>query len=285
MPFAPRFVRNIRRDIRILRQLAERGENLVAYIKYLPGFGPNEEVSTLHQSALNNGALPVPPRNLWIGYGDNEAEYVESGRLDVARMREILASAGLELSGATRPVLDLGCGAGRMVRHLEDTAQHTEVWGLDISGPHINWLKSHLRPPFHFALNTTIPHLPFSDGYFGLVYCGSLFTHVDDLAESWFLEVRRVLHRGGLFYCTVHDEHTVAALQQEPHHPVANVLRRYPTLVSENPPDVLVTGHDVDSTVFYRSRYLRSMLQGQFEVVATVPRAYGYQSAWLLRNR
>jgi len=42
--------------------------------------------------------------------------------------------------------------------------------------------------------------LPFEDSSFDLVYCGSVFTHVSDLADAWFLELRRILRKGGYAY-------------------------------------------------------------------------------------
>ena len=99
-----------------------------------------------------------------------------------------------------------------MIRHLEDFAESSEIWGLDINAEQIFWCKQHLDPPFHFATTTTIPHLPFEDGYFDFVYAGSVFTHIDDLADSWLLELRRVLSRDGRLYVTIHDNRTIELL-------------------------------------------------------------------------
>ena len=153
-----------------------------------------------------------------------------------------------------------------------------------MSGPHVNWIKTQLAPPFRSALNSTLPHLTFADGYFGLIYCGSVFTHIDDFAESWFLELRRVLRPGGILYCTLHDEHTLKALKEEPFHPMAAVVARQSDLNGNDPADIVVIGNDVDSNVFYSSRYLRSFLGRSFKILSQVPRAYGYQTAWILQK-
>lgn len=52
-------------------------------------------------------------------------------------------------------------------------------------------------PSFRFVTTTTLPHLPFADGYFHMIHAGSVFTHIADLAEAWLLEIRRVLARAG----------------------------------------------------------------------------------------
>src|SRR5262249_38850582 len=135
--------------------------------------------------------LPIPPPELWAGYG-NTVEFYLYGKHDVGIMRGLAADAGLALEQAGR-VLDLGCSAGRMIRWLHDLADRCEIWRVDIPATHIRWCQQHLSPPFHFATTTTQPHLPFEDRSFGFAYCGSVFTHIDDLADAWFLELRRVL--------------------------------------------------------------------------------------------
>lgn len=278
--------RSLRRKLRLLLRLSETADSPVLFSKYIPDRAPGVDLELFYQTASANEPLPVPPRDLWLGYGSDEASYTRSGLDDINRMSEILARSGTILADLRQPVLDLGCGGGRMIRHLRDLAARTEVWGLDISAAHIGWLKSRLAPPFHFAVNTTLPHLSFADGYFGLIYCGSVFTHIDDLAESWFLEVRRVLAPGGILYCTLHDEHTRERLHAEPHHPLARSLCGHGIMEPGRAiGDIVVTGQGADSNVYYHSRYLRPMLTPFFEILDVVPGAYGYQTAWVLRKR
>jgi hypothetical protein len=113
--------------------------------------------------------FPVPPKELWLGYGQTPEEYLESGKGDIRTMERLLKAAGTGLASIRR-ILDFGCGAGRMVRWLEPYASTSEIWGIDISSGHILWCQQYLSPPFHFATTTTIPHLPFEDRYFELIY-------------------------------------------------------------------------------------------------------------------
>jgi SAM-dependent methyltransferase len=71
------------------------------------------------------------------------------------------------------------------------------------------WCQENLTPPFFFATTTVVPHLPWADASFGLVYCGSVFTHIDDLAEAWFLELHRIIRPGGRLVFSVNDRHAV----------------------------------------------------------------------------
>src|SRR5581483_3033002 len=111
--------------------------------------------------------LPVPPRELWEGWG---ADYLESGQQDTATMLRILERAGEDPRCFAR-VLDLGCAAGRMLRFFPRPTDAFERWGVDIKAKHIAWCQQNLSPPLRFPTTTTMPHLPFEDNYFDLVYC------------------------------------------------------------------------------------------------------------------
>jgi len=51
-------------------------------------------------------ALPVPPQELWLGYGRTPEEYLAKGKRDVDKMQEVLAKADVELAACPR-ILDL----------------------------------------------------------------------------------------------------------------------------------------------------------------------------------
>src|SRR5215510_255837 len=158
--------------------------------------------------------LPVPPPELWLGYGRSTEEYLAFGRTNVRVMLDLLQTSGASLESGTR-VLDFGCAAGRMIRWLAEFSGRCEVWGSDISAEHIVWCTQHLDPPFHFLVNTLLPHLPFEDRYFDVVYAGSVFTHIDDLAKTWLVELRRVLRARGKLYVTIHDRHSIHLLADQ----------------------------------------------------------------------
>jgi SAM-dependent methyltransferase len=158
--------------------------------------------------------LPVPPNTYWEGYGPDEATYLKSGREHMASMLAVLQTAGAEPEGFAR-VLDFGCAAGRMLRWFPSAAT-SERWGCDIKGDTIAWCQQHLSPPMQFVTTTTFPHLPFEDGYFDLVYCGSVFTHIIDLPDAWFLELRRTIRTGGYGYVTIFDKHSLDLVLNPP---------------------------------------------------------------------
>lgn len=171
-------------------------------------------ISGQGSSERAHSQLPVPPQNIREGFGPT-TEFLKSGRINVETMKRILESSGFCIKEGNR-VLDFGCSVGRMIRWLDDIAEQCEIWGVDVTAENIIWCQQHLSPPFHFFTTTTAPHLPFEDGYFDLIYAGSVFTHIADLGDAWFLELKRIIRPGGRLYITVHDKHTIDQVLKHP---------------------------------------------------------------------
>ena len=199
----PRFTRQVKRSLPGLTP------SLMRFASYWPH---NQDASAYSRSlaARPEGAasLPVPPRELWADYGQTAETYLASGREDSDAMRRIVAASGAPIEDANR-ILDLGCAACRMTRWLSDLTPQIQIWGCDIWADAIMWCQDNITPPFWFATTTASPHLPFEDRSFGLVYCGSLFTQIDDLTETWFLELHRILRPGGRLYFSLNDRLSV----------------------------------------------------------------------------
>jgi len=148
---------------------------------------------------------------MWEGYGETPDQYMASGRDHMTRMLEILSAAGTSPE-AFEKVLDFGCAAGRMLRFYPESPGTSERWGMDLKASTISWCQQNMSPPFLFATNTTAPQLPFEDNYFDFVYAGSVFTHIADLPDAWFLELRRILRKNGYLYLTIHDRNSIEVL-------------------------------------------------------------------------
>ena len=237
-------------------------------------------------SELGSDGLPIPPPSLLRGYADSAENYIWAGEINTRGMLKVLADSSIELAVGTR-ILDFGCGIARMTRQLASFAETGEVWGVDISARHIFWCKRHLSPPFRFVTTTTIPHLPFRDGYFGFVFAGSVFTHIDDLADAWLCEVRRVLAPGGCAYLTVHDESTVELLRGPySEHWLKRQLHEN-SLFKQNEGrfGMLAIDRAAGLQVFYSRAFFLHMLAQAFDIVAVVPHAHGYQTAYIVRPR
>jgi SAM-dependent methyltransferase len=232
--------------------------------------------------------LPVPPQHLWSGYGSSPEEYVESGRRNVQALLAAVTGHGRAgFAAAAGPILDFGCSAGRMIRHLPAfVGRAAPLWGVDVSPEHVWWCKRHLGSVARFAATSLVPHLPFPDATFQLVYAGSVFTHIDDLADAWLLELRRVTRPGGRLYLTIHDEHTVALLQgREARSWLAHVMQGDRTMLRVTDGAALaVWNRGPESQVFYDSRWWTQNIATMFDVLARLPEDYGYQTAYVLER-
>jgi ubiquinone/menaquinone biosynthesis C-methylase UbiE len=212
----PRWQRSLRSLARRTRDRIVLGRGLLGnrYLaaKLLP-LAPDERYAVLRRSDssdLAEDGLPPPPQELWQRWGLTLDAYLASGKRDARAMLDTVADAGAVEQELER-ILDFGCAEGRMLRALQNGPER-ELWGVDVNAQRIAWAQQHLAPPLRLATTTTAPHLPFGDAYFDLVYAISVFTHISDLADAWFLELLRVLRPGGWSYLTIHDEHSVEVL-------------------------------------------------------------------------
>jgi SAM-dependent methyltransferase len=152
---------------------------------------------------------PVPPAQLRVRIGPSHADletFVLSGQRHAALVRELLARQG-ETPEAAAPILDFGCGCGRVARqwHEMDVGLH----GCDVNPKMIDWCRRNLRG--RFDTNALEPPLPYPDSSFGLVYAFSVFTHLPErLQHAWIDEMERVLRPGGFLLFSTLGEYYVA---------------------------------------------------------------------------
>jgi SAM-dependent methyltransferase len=236
--------------------------------------------------------LPIPPEELWAGYGSSAEAYVQSGREHFEGVRQVLARAGFILEKGSR-VLDFGCAAGRMTRCLHSASAGLEVWGVDQSAEHVSWCQSYLSPPLKFLTSTTFPHLPFEDHFFDFIFACSVFTHIGDLEDAWLMELRRITRPGGLLYITVHDNHTIQLILTSPPGHWLHGTRLQQELQAfeaqsrflENGFRMFFTSRQAgNSQVYHDLEYIREVWGQYLQIVSVTPEAYGYQTAVLLQK-
>jgi SAM-dependent methyltransferase len=156
--------------------------------------------------------LPIPPGRLiyLVCNTEDAAWFLASGRLAAHCLREILSANGIGLarSGA---VLDFGCGAGRVIRHLADL-DGPSLHGTDYNPALVNWCRRTL-PFAQFHLNSLGGGTPFDPSSFNLIYAFSVFTHLSEpLQGFWMRALGRILRPGGHLLLSVHGESYLPAL-------------------------------------------------------------------------
>ena len=256
--------------------------------KFFP-YKPDQDYYVLLKSSDQGqeySGFPIPPEHLQT-WGEGTESYLNSGKEHVNTMKHILSQSGFLIQPSHR-ILDFGCGAGRVIRWLGDSVEGCEVWGVDIQSDRIMWCQQHLSPPFKFATVTTAPHLPFEDRYFDLIYCGSVFTHIDDLADAWLLELKRILQPGGRLYITVHEKHSLQKYLtlREQDWDAVGPLRLYDKkiMISQLDFNVFTMGRGYVSQVFYDIDYLQRHWGCILDVISVTQDAWGNQTVILLKK-
>jgi SAM-dependent methyltransferase len=150
--------------------------------------------------------LPYPPPELATRvFGltpPNEGSYRGYEELGAQTKRALLRLLPADWSFAGKRVLDFGSGAGRTLRHFVPEAESAELWGADIDGASIDWLRKNLCPPLHAWHCPGWPPLGLEHGSFDLIWAISVFTHLTDNSSAWLLELHRLLAPGGLLMAT-----------------------------------------------------------------------------------
>ena len=160
--------------------------------------------------------IPVPPPEIYRFSNTSD----EWGYLLTAGATHTMVDGILEGLGTSweeqGPVLDFGCGPGRGLRCLLRHALDLEAAGCDVDAAAIAWCREAF--PFgEFQINGEHPPLGWADASFGLVFSVSVFSHLGEANHlTWLQELRRVLRPGGLAILTIHGEHALRRVIEEP---------------------------------------------------------------------
>ena len=111
-------------------------------------------------------------------------------------------------------VLDFGCGCGRLARMFK--GHPGRLAGCDVDARHVEWVNANLPNMLAFC---TVPNavLPFADSCFDCIISISVFTHLDEAAQHFYLrELTRCSRPGSYLFLTIHGERAMQrALSEE----------------------------------------------------------------------
>jgi SAM-dependent methyltransferase len=243
-------------------------------LHFLAGLRAPQQNEKAAQSNPRYNGLPVPPPELiFLAIGRTDAEpYIHTGAEIASTIRSHMARNNVDISAAG-PILDFGCGAGRILRHFKDLRQ-VGIFGSDYNPHLVEWAAENL-PFASFSVNGYGGPLGFEDGKFGLAYAFSVFTHMREEDQIlWMRELRRVLRPGGYLYFTTHGE---AYLAQVPYELHSRFKDGKVVVVNTDEPGTNQCG------AYHPQSYVREVLAEGFEVVDFFPSEYP-QDAYLFRR-
>lgn len=131
-----------------------------------------------------------------IAHARDEGSFTASGRATA----ELLFGPDLAELPITGSVLDIGCGAGRILGHLAPARPELRLFGLDVSAEMIRLAQARLAPyPGVVLLRGDGRSLDlFPDAAFDLVYSALVFQHLPTrVFRRYLAESARVLRPGG----------------------------------------------------------------------------------------
>jgi tetratricopeptide (TPR) repeat protein len=277
-PTQPEFKKLLSTLNESLSQITSQADSQILYLPASSKYTSDAVVIEKSSKNLSSSeGLPVPPPHL-MEYGESQEHHLRSGKETVLTMFDIVQKANFDVAKCGR-ILEFGCANGRLLRWFADLAEQREIWGVDIQSDKIFWSIENLNPPFNFAVNTTVPHLPFRDGYFDFIFAGSIFSHLNELHMAWLLELARILSPKGLMYLTFHDEHTLEYLTKNPKNRIAEQLRNHQLneQIFSNEFDfvsVLPYSKGMLSQVFVSAQYIQKVTRNFLHLVSITPNAY-----------
>lgn len=228
--------------------------------------------------AADADGVPIPPLGLMarvVAYADWR-QFLATGEATAKALDSYAGEAGTGFAGARR-ILDLGCGAGRVIRHLPKLTD-AALYGVDYNPSLAGWCARNLKG--NFRQNALHPPLDFPDAHFDIVYLISVFTHLRiPTQREWLAELARVIRPGGVVLVTFHDEDQPGLPDTDE---ARTALNRDGFFIHND----RIEGSNFIAT-FQTEPFVRALMQEQFDVVRIVPRRESTigQTLAILRKR
>jgi SAM-dependent methyltransferase len=167
------------------------------------------------RASYRRSRTPIPPGRLihLVAGSEDVAWFLEGGGAAAQCLRDVLSKNGRSIESFTK-ILDFGCGAGRVMRHWSNL-HGPRLHGADYHPDLVSWCKTNL-PFAEFQVNGVDRRLVAEDETFDLVYALSVFTHLPEALQAfWIEELTRVLRPGGFLFITTHGRYYLEQLSHE----------------------------------------------------------------------
>ena len=163
------------------------------------------------------------------------------------------------------PLLDWGCGCGRVARFIART--DGELYGVDIDADNVEWCARHVEGSFDVI--STTPPTGYGNNFFGAIYGISVFTHLDQHHEQlWLAELHRIA-KPGAPCCSFRSRQQNAiaraglslSMSRRRLMKVVDIGRSYDI-------DAVTQGSDYYRNVFHQPGYIANVWGKYFEILA-----------------
>ncbi|MGO9571411.1 MAG: class I SAM-dependent methyltransferase [Desulfomonilaceae bacterium] len=147
-----------------------------------------------------------------IMYAGDDLHYLSVGLSAIRCIQQALLSAGKEFADGS--ILDFPSGYGRVLRFLRAKYPNSDITAAEIDGSTLDFCRR------NFSVTPFLSKIPFSDlnlpRRFDLIWCGSLFTHIDEQAASDLLQFfYDHLAAGGLCVFTAHGWRSIEWIRRK----------------------------------------------------------------------
>jgi|CXWL01.1.fsa_nt_gi SAM-dependent methyltransferase len=130
-------------------------------------------------------------RSYWLEHGVDHGQFVDLGMYPIVQTLPHLK--------AEDKILECGCGAGRVVRHLHGAG--FDITGLEYDGEILRKLKT--AAPELNLVEGDATALPFPDASFDVVLCFGVVGTLEQGIDTAIAEIHRVLRPGGVAIISV----------------------------------------------------------------------------------
>lgn len=166
--------------------------------------GVKQKIRRIHSRLRKEVPLPSPQLIYLVAGTEDPEWFLRSGALGAQCLVDTLARQGVQLASFSH-ILDFGCGVGRVLRHF-NTFKGTRFYGTDYNHMLIESCQQNLKFA-EFQVNTLDGRLTYPDKMFDLVYALSVFTHLSEkLQFFWLEELTRITKPGGYLFITLHGD-------------------------------------------------------------------------------
>lgn len=143
---------------------------------------------------------------------DNASHYLSVGLSASSCIQKALSQASIEHK--INSILDFPCGYGRVLRFLRSMFPNASITAAEINSSALDFCRR------HFSVNPFLSKESFSDlslpQKFDLIWCGSLFTHIDESASIDLLRFfYKHLSDQGVCIFTTHGQLSIDWLQSQ----------------------------------------------------------------------